>query len=83
MTVLQFPADRRTGDVKRCVESLYRLHGEAANVFWRSEMVGFAKVLREQGITEEEISLQAGLLMHAVQVELQARFIQEAGGASA
>ncbi|WP_105432100.1 DUF6074 family protein [Neorhizobium sp. T6_25] len=71
MTLLQFPADRRTADVKRCAEALQRLHGEQANRFWRSEMASFAAVLRAQGVADEEISRQAGLFMHAVQMQLQ------------
>ncbi|THK33565.1 hypothetical protein EHS39_35500 [Ensifer sp. MPMI2T] len=71
MMVLQFPADRRTGDIKRCAEALQRLHGEQANRFWRSEMVDFAASLRGQDVPEEEISRQARLFMHAVQLELQ------------
>ncbi|CDZ26474.1 DUF6074 family protein [Neorhizobium galegae] len=71
MTLLQFPADRRTADVKRCAEALLRLHGEQANRFWRSEMAGFAAALRAQGVADEEISHQAGLFMHAVQMQLQ------------
>ncbi|MFB9947871.1 DUF6074 family protein [Rhizobium puerariae] len=76
MTVLQFPADRRAGDVKRCAEALRQLHGEAANRFWRSEMTIFAGTLRGQGVADEEISRQAGLFMHAVQMELQAAFAE-------
>lgn len=71
MTLLQFPADRRAADVKRCAEALLRLHGEEANRFWRSEMAGFAQALRAQGVADEEISRQAGLFMHAVQMQLQ------------
>lgn len=83
MTVLQFPADRRTGDVRRCAEALRRLHGEAANHFWRSEITGFAAALRGQGMAEEEISRQAGLFMHAVQMELQALFAEADSDAAA
>ncbi|WEX91116.1 DUF6074 family protein [Sinorhizobium garamanticum] len=83
MTVLQFPSDRRTGDVKRCAEALQRLHGEAANHFWRSEMVSFAAAHRRLGVVEEEISRQAGLFMHAVQMDLQVAFANEENNASA
>ncbi|WFU52005.1 DUF6074 family protein [Sinorhizobium terangae] len=83
MTVLQFPANRRMGDVKRCAEALQRLHGEQANRFWRSEMTDFAAALRRSGIVEEEISRQAGLFMHAVQMELQVAFAIEENNASA
>ncbi|MFT4183217.1 MAG: DUF6074 family protein [Rhizobium sp.] len=77
MTLLQFPAHRRTSDVRRCAEALQHLHGAAANQFWRSEMAAFAATLREQGVAEDEISHQAGLFMHAVQLELQAAFAAE------
>ncbi|MCA1403670.1 hypothetical protein I6F26_03505 [Ensifer sp. IC3342] len=83
MTVLQFPADRRTGDVKRCAEALQRLHGEQANRFWRSEMTDFAAALRRSGVDEEEISRQASLFMHAVQMELQVVFAIKENNASA
>lgn len=83
MTVLQFPADRRIGDVRRCAEALQRLHGEAANQFWRSEMIGFAKDLKGQGMADEEISSQAALFMHAIQMELQAAYAVEGVNASA
>ncbi|AYG64386.1 DUF6074 family protein [Rhizobium jaguaris] len=71
MTVVQFPADRRTAEVKRCAEVLQRLHGEEANGFWRSEIAAFAAALSRQGMAEEEISWQASRFMHAVQMELQ------------
>lgn len=71
MTLLQFPADRRTADTKRCALALQDLHGEAANQFWRSEMASFAAALRDQGEAEAEISRQAALFMHAVQFELE------------
>ncbi|MBP2559868.1 hypothetical protein J2T08_000610 [Neorhizobium galegae] len=77
MTLLQFPADRRTADVKRCAEALLRLHGEQANRFWRSEMAGFAAALRAQGVADEEISRQAGLFMHAVQMQLQSDCLED------
>ncbi len=77
MTLLQFPADRRTADVKRCAEALMRLHGEEANRFWRSEMAGFAAALRARDVADEEISRQAGLFMHAVQMQLQSICIDE------
>lgn len=74
MTLLQFPADRRTADIRRCSEALQNLHGDAANRFWRSEMAGFAASLREQGCGDDEISLQAALFMDAVQMELQVAY---------
>ncbi|WFU07320.1 DUF6074 family protein (plasmid) [Rhizobium sp. CB3171] len=74
MTVVQFPADRRTAEVKRCAEALQRLHGEEANGFWRSEMAAFAAALERQGMVAEEISCQARRFMHAVQMELQLTF---------
>lgn len=75
MTLLQFPADRRTADIRRCSEALQNLHGEAANRFWRSEMAGFAVNLKAQGCEDDEISQQAALFMHAVQMELQAAYV--------
>lgn len=83
MTLLQFPADRRTADVKRCAEALLRLHGEEANRFWRSEMVVFAAALRARNVADEEISRQAGLFMHAVQMQLQNICIDDATSAAA
>lgn len=83
MTLLQFPADRRTADVKRCAEALLRLHGEEANRFWRSEMAGFSAALRSQGVADAEISRQAGLFMHAVQMELQSSCIDDGTSAVA
>jgi hypothetical protein len=77
MTLLQFPADRRTAEVKRCAEALLNLHGEQANRFWRSEMAGFAQALRAQGMADEEISRQAGLFMHAVQMQLQSDCVED------
>lgn len=74
MTVLQFPADRRALAIRRCAEGLLHLHGDAANHFWRSEMVNFAALLRNQGADDEEISHQASLFMRAVLKELQAAF---------
>lgn len=77
MTLLQFPADRRTADVRRCAEALQQLHGEAANRFWRSEMAEFAAGLRGQGVAEDEIGHQASLFMRAVQMELELVFAAE------
>ncbi len=71
MPLLQFPADRRTADIRRCAEALQNLHGEAANRFWRTEMAGFAANLRERGCSDAELSRQAALFMDAVQMELQ------------
>ena len=78
MTLLQFPADRRMADIRRCAEALQNLHGEAANRFWRSEMVAFAAMLKGQNVAEDDISHQAGLFMHAVQMELQAAYCEDA-----
>jgi Family of unknown function (DUF6074) len=78
MTLLQFPADRRTAEIRRCSEALQNLHGEAANRFWRSEMAAFAASLKEQGCAEDEISHQAFLFMDAVQMELQVAYIAAA-----
>lgn len=71
MPLLQFPADRRTADIRRCAEALQNLHGEAANRFWRSEMAVFAANLKEQGCSDAELSRQAALFMDAVQMELR------------
>jgi hypothetical protein len=77
MSVLQFPANRRAGEVKRCADALQKLNGEEANRFWRSQMSLFAAELRELGASEEEISRQAGSYMWAVQAELELLFIAE------
>ncbi|MGV1755640.1 MULTISPECIES: DUF6074 family protein [Rhizobium] len=83
MSLLAFPADRRTSDIRRCANALLQLHGEEANRFWRSEMAGFAATLTEQGMDEDEISRQAALFMHAIQMELQLAFAEEELNASA
>ena len=84
MTLVQFPADRRTADIRRCSEALTHLHGEEANRFWRQEMAGFAARLKAQGVQDMDISHQAALFMNAVQMELQAAFAeQEQAGACA
>ncbi|MBB6483962.1 DUF6074 family protein [Rhizobium lusitanum] len=74
MSLLAFPADRRTSDIRRCAKALLQLNGEEANRFWRSEMAGFAARLTAQGMDQGEISRQAALFMHAVQMELQLAF---------
>jgi hypothetical protein len=76
MTLLQFPADRRTADIRRCAEALQNIHGEEANRFWRSEMATFAEGFRARGVDEDEIRHQASLFMHAVQMELQSAFFE-------
>jgi hypothetical protein len=76
MTLLQFPADRRTADIRRCAEALQNIHGEEANRFWRSEMATFAEGFRARGVDEDEIRHQAALFMHAVQMELQSAFFE-------
>lgn len=83
MSLLPFPADRRTRDIRRCAEALLQLHGEEANRFWRAEMAGFAAALTDQGMNEDDISRQAALFMHAVQMELQLAFAEEELNASA
>jgi len=77
MSLIQFPADRRTADIRRCVNALQDLHGEEANRFWRSEMADFAAALRQQGVEEEEVSHQAHLYLAAVQIELERAFAEE------
>lgn len=76
MTLLHFPADRRAADVRRCAAALQDLHGETANQFWRTEMARFANELKAQGMGAMEISRQAGLFMHAVQMELQSAYTE-------
>jgi hypothetical protein len=83
MTLLQFPADRRSADVRRCADALQRLHGEEANRFWRTEMAAFAQGFRDKGVEEEEIRHQAALFMHAVQMDLQSSYARDEVGASA
>jgi hypothetical protein len=83
MTLLQFPADRRTADIRRCADALQRIHGEEANRFWRSEMALFAKGFRAQGVDDAEIRRQAALFMNAVQMELQSAYACESADASA
>ena len=77
MSLVQFPADRRTADIRRCANTLQDLHGEDANRFWRSEMARFAATLREQGVVETEVSHQAHLYLAAVQLELELAFAEE------
>ncbi len=77
MSLVQFPADRRTADIRRCANTLQDLHGEDANRFWRSEMARFAATLREQGVEETEVSHQAYLYLAAVQLELEVAFAEE------
>ena len=83
MTLLQFPADRRAADIRRCASALNHLHGDEANRFWRTEMAQFARSFREQGVAEDDIRNQAALFMHAVQMELQAAYASEDVGVSA
>lgn len=71
MKVTQFPADRRLAEVRRCAALLQDLHGEEANRFWRSEMIRFAAAMRIAGAEDEEIRLQAGFFLKAVQIELE------------
>jgi hypothetical protein len=77
MSLVQFPADRRTADIRRCANALQDLHGEEANRFWRAEMARFAAGLRDQGVEETEISHQAYLYLAAVQTELEQAFSEE------
>jgi hypothetical protein len=77
MSLVQFPADRRTADIRRCAKALQDLHGEEANRFWRAEMARFATNLREQGVEETEVSHQAHLYLAAVQLELEIAFAEE------
>lgn len=77
MSLAHFPADRRTAEIRRCAQALLNLHGQEANLYWRSEMAAFAASLSKQGASEEEVSFQAGLFMNAVQSELQRLFLEE------
>ncbi len=83
MTLVQFPADRRVADVKRCAEALQTIHGEEANRFWRSEMAALRSALLANGVAEAEISFQGRLFMQAVQLELQEAYAGQAQGALA
>jgi hypothetical protein len=80
MTLMQFPADRRAAEVRRCAQALRTLHGQEANLFWRSEMALFSAELSAQGASVEEISHQASLFMNAVQLELQKEYVAAASG---
>lgn len=83
MTLVQFPADRRTADVRRCAEILQDLQGHDANLFWRQEMAALSARMRVQGVDDAEISRQAALFMGAVQMELQMIFAAQEQDASA
>jgi hypothetical protein len=77
VTLLQFPASRQTGDVRRCARALMELQGPDANNFWRSEMARFADALRANGAAADDIAHQAQEFMWAVQRELQQSHLEE------
>ncbi|TCL74005.1 DUF6074 family protein [Rhizobium sp. BK251] len=74
--IVEFPADRRLADVRRCAAKLMHLHGESANEYWRAEMKELVARLRRSGQSEEEIARQAAAFMAAVQMELQILFAE-------
>lgn len=76
--LVSFPAARRVTDVRRCAERLMTVHGEEANLFWRTEMKQFAASMRGQGFSDAEISLEATRFMAAVQMELQHQYSEAA-----
>ncbi len=80
--VIAFPAKNRVVDIKRCVQMLEHLHGEEANLFWRTECralathltnLGYDDVAMRQEIMEFQGAVQAGLWAASQQDELALR----------
>ncbi len=68
--VIAFPAKNRIADVKRCATVLDRLHGAAANDFWRQECRQLAAYLTGLGYDDAAMRREVMEFQSAVQAEL-------------
>lgn len=75
--VIAFPAKNRIADIKRCVQTLEALHGEAANRFWREECRALAARLVNLGYGDAAMRQEVMEFQGAVQTELWSRCQQE------
>jgi Family of unknown function (DUF6074) len=69
--VVVFPANRRTGKIRRTAEVLSQRHGRAADRYWRQIIDGMASQMARAGFGDEVIRSEIRAFSDAVQRELQ------------
>lgn len=78
--LLVFPFRARTALVHSLVDDLQKVHGEAANSFWRRRISELVAEMRRTGMTDASVRAEILELQHAVQNELVARSRSSAFG---
>lgn len=71
--VILFPLPARAGLVRSMVDDLMRIHGPAANTFWRDRIATIVADLRRSGAADGHIRAEILSLQDAVQHELRQR----------
>lgn len=66
-----FPAASRSRDIRTAAETLYRTHGEAAALYWKSLVRSIADPLIAMGIPDEDVRREIFAFQASVQAELQ------------
>ena len=69
--VFSFPIDRRDALVRQTARALARLHGEAANAFWRKTARGIFQEMLGDGRDEGEARAEISRFCDAVQAQLR------------
>lgn len=72
MSVILFPVDRQTADVRRCALQLNRKQGAAADRWWRTECHRLYGRLQVLGLSHGQIQAEVDRFARAVYRELQA-----------
>jgi hypothetical protein len=75
--IISFPASRRRAQVLRAAKMLAELHGEAANLAWKSLTKTMAEELLATGISTGDMRQQILEFQASVQLELRALFESE------
>ena len=71
--VIPFPLHHRAAMIRSLADDLERVHGPAANLFWRERIAGIVADLRAGGLTDDAIRTEILGLHDAVQSEMQRR----------
>jgi len=68
-----FPLNRRVGKIRRVCDVLESKHGNDANAYWRSIIIGLGDQLARTGIPEDAVDAELHGFAAAVQLELRRR----------
>ncbi|TKT80298.1 DUF6074 family protein [Aquamicrobium sp. LC103] len=77
--LIPFPLNSRARLVRSIADDLERIHGPAANEFWRTRIAGIVNELRSTGLSDETIRTEIYALQDAVMAEMQFRSAVQAG----